>query len=117
MGYLEACEAAAERQGINAILRTLRGAGVPAEWEQTGGFTMVAVAQTEGGVVVVTDDVDHYLLGSYPGETWTEGSDEEAAPGMIPVGDTDSLVAAVRALQGRLNGGDADLPETYREMR
>lgn len=63
-GYEEACERAAEAQGVTAIENALTGAGIEVEVEQTGGFCMVAyVRPADGRVLAMANDgkVDLYV--------------------------------------------------------
>lgn len=41
-GYFNACERAADDQGITGLIAELKARGLSAEWNQTGGFCMVA---------------------------------------------------------------------------
>jgi hypothetical protein len=68
MDYAKACQDAADRQGITAIVEALAAADIEATVWQTGGFIMVAaVYASDGDLFVVTAD-GPYLLGRYKDE-------------------------------------------------
>lgn len=85
MGYIEACQAAADAQGITEIVEALAPVGIEADVWQTGGFCMVAAIRgTSGDLHVVTKD-GSYLLGHYPDEnTWTEDEGTVTELGTLP---------------------------------
>ena len=48
-GYEEACKAAADEQGITAMIAALAERGIKAEAVQSGGFCMLALVSLDGG--------------------------------------------------------------------
>jgi len=105
--YADACKRAATLQGLDTVVEALTAAGLPAEVEQTGGFTMVATVYCAEGALVVTDDgVDEpaYLLGVYPGEAWTDGEDHDDEVGMFSGLTLDELLAEATSSARALGG-------------
>lgn len=47
--YDERCQEASKRQGIDSLIEELDSLGIKATSEQTGGFTMCAYIELEGG--------------------------------------------------------------------
>jgi hypothetical protein len=85
VGYIEACQAAADAQGITEIVEALAPVGIEAEVWQTGGFCMVAAVRgASGDLHVVTKD-GSYLLCHYPdADTWTEDEGTATVFGTLP---------------------------------
>lgn len=80
MDYDLACNSAATNQGLDPVIAALSAAGIPHDLEQTGGFVMVITVQAPTGTYAITaseTEADQYVLGFYPGTTWTTGPHED----------------------------------------
>ena len=79
--YARACQVAADEQGITAIVDALAAAGITADVEQTGGFTMIATVRRNGWALTINDigGESPILLGSQPETGWDNGDDADVA--------------------------------------
>lgn len=102
MTYAERCEAAATHQGLDPVRDALDTANISYDVEQTGGFTMVVVVICTRGAVAIVNDVDAYLVGTYPGDSWHEGPAEVGE--MVEALSTEEMVDQVRAAVAAFGG-------------
>lgn len=102
MNYQDACIDAATRQGLDPLTDELQRTQVPHRVEQTGGFTMVVVVPVRDGVIAVVNDgtfpsqPDVWFWGCYPGDTWTDGTEQPAAQGLANLDRLTHIIAAAR---------------------
>lgn len=80
LSYAERCRRASTNQGLDPVVERLHLETIHYEVEQTGGFTMVVVVPTPGGVYGITADTldPKYLLCWYENDDWQEGRGESA---------------------------------------
>jgi hypothetical protein len=107
--YEAACKAAADDQGITAMIAALASRGVTAHAYQSGGFCMLALVSLDGGadICATTEGACYYEQGQ-------SGVPEEAEyiPFVANEGDSeqqriDAIADGVAAFIARMKGAQA----------